>query len=533
MPDALAVEEVEEAEPPTLAAGPRALRDEPGEAPATTIASSADALQVDELVRSRRLGLTGLSLAIAAAVALPLLGGDPYARAVLIVSLSALAAANLFLLWVAREQRRWTRGRVTLVWVVGIAATLGITYFFGLLSGALIGPMMALYFIGLGQSRAIALLSFGLFGGGHALLLGLTLGGVLVERGLVRAGDLPVAVQLGSEALILGVLLSGYLLARASRRTTAETIVELERAVRAIAQREALLQEARQDFERALRLGGVGRYTDEVVGSFRLGVVIGRGAVGEVYEALAIGSGAPAAVKLLHLDAVTRPGQVERFRREAQIASTLRSPHVVRVLEVGQGPVGLPYLAMERLTGTDLSGTLRERGRLGLAEVVALVAQLAAGLDEAARAGIVHRDLKPQNVFRVEGAPPTWKILDFGVSKLAGHGGTLTQGHVVGTPQYMAPEQAAGAEIDHRADVYGLAALAYRCLTGRPPFFGPDIPSLLYQVVHTMPTRPGALVELPAEVDAVLLRGLAKRPADRHPSAGALAAALAGAATPG
>src|SRR5688572_14487396 len=182
---------------------------------------------------------------------------------------------------------------------------------------------------------------------------------------------------------------------------------------------------------------------------------------------------------------------------------------------------------MERLTGVDLAGHLRERGRLDLDETIEMARQLAAGLEAARKAGIVHRDLKPQNVFRIDGPVPTWKILDFGVSKLVGHGGTLTQGHVIGTPQYMAPEQARGEEVDHRADVYALAAIVYRCLTGRPPFGGAGVPQILYAVVHTLPPRPSSLAELPPGADDVLARGLAKRPGDRFADATAFAAALA------
>ena len=152
-----------------------------------------------------------------------------------------------------------------------------------------------------------------------------------------------------------------------------------------------------------------------------------------------------------------------------------------------------------------------------------------AGLSVAAAKGIVHRDIKPQNLFLAEGgngAPPTWKVLDFGVSKLADHGGTLTRGHVVGTPGYMAPEQARGQQVDHRADIYALAAIAYRALTGHPPFTGKDVPSTLYDVVYKMPRRPSALVDLPEEVDAVLAIGMAKRPEDRFADGAALADAL-------
>ena len=124
----------------------------------------------------------------------------------------------------------------------------------------------------------------------------------------------------------------------------------------------------------------------------------------------------------------------------------------------------------------------------------------------------------------------SWKILDFGVSKLEHNQGTLTQGHVVGTPAYMAPEQARGENVDYRADVYALAAIVYRSVTGHPAFTGKDVPSTLYDVVYKQPTQPSQLAQLPADLDRVLAIGLAKNPAERFQSATEFAQALAAAA---
>src|SRR5262249_31133523 len=156
---------------------------------------------------------------------------------------------------------------------------------------------------------------------------------------------------------------------------------------------------------------------------------------------------------------------VRRFLRELHTAAAIDSPHVVRVIAIGEEP--LPHLVMERLRGRDLSSILREARTLAPAKVVELLEQAGAGVTAAGAVGIIHRDLKPQNVFL---AGTTWKILDFGVSRLADTGDTLTAGHLVGTPAYMAPEQARGARVDHRADLYALAAIAYRCLTGHAPY---------------------------------------------------------------
>jgi serine/threonine-protein kinase len=201
---------------------------------------------------------------------------------------------------------------------------------------------------------------------------------------------------------------------------------------------------------------------------------------------------------------------------------------VVRVLEIGDDTSPVPYLAMERLRGRDLAQVLREQRRLSGEQVIDLVEQVGKGITAAARAGIVHRDLKPQNLFFAEqpGGPPIWKILDFGVSKRLGDGGTLTEGQVVGTPIYMAPEQAQGKEVDARADLYALAAIAYRCLTGHLPFRAKDVPTILYNVVYDMPVRPSALVEVDPDVDDFLLIAMAKEPSARFQIADDMAATL-------
>jgi serine/threonine-protein kinase len=172
---------------------------------------------------------------------------------------------------------------------------------------------------------------------------------------------------------------------------------------------------------------------------------------------------------------------------------------------------------------------LRKKERLTLEETIDLARQVGDGLDVAKRAGIVHRDLKPQNLFFARDG--TWKILDFGISKLADQGGTLTEGVAVGTPQYMAPEQARNGDVGPAADMYGLGAVAYRALTGCQPFKGENVAEVLVSVMVAMPVRPTALAELPRDLDLVLAIALAKDPKDRFESGDALAAALESATT--
>jgi len=266
--------------------------------------------------------------------------------------------------------------------------------------------------------------------------------------------------------------------------------------------------------------------------------VIGRGAMGEVYRGTHEASKLVAAVKVLHPDVAAQPAHVRRFLREAEIVSQVQSPHVVKVLDVGTTEPGrtdrdMPYLAMELLDGHDLAWHLRRKRRLSMRRVVELVDQVAHALTAAVARDVVHRDLKPQNLFftRIHGdaaraGERLWKVLDFGVSKLSSGSGTLTQGAVVGTPGYMAPEQARGGEVGPTADVFALAAIAYRVLTGRPPFSGPDMPKVLFDVCYRQPVKPSGLARIPEDVERVLAIGLAKSAEERFQSARQLADAL-------
>jgi serine/threonine-protein kinase len=233
----------------------------------------------------------------------------------------------------------------------------------------------------------------------------------------------------------------------------------------------------------------------------------------------------PVAIKMLSQASLSNPQHVQRFFRELRTAAQIRSPNVVDVIAVGEQPV--PYLVMERLDGKSLAEILRGRRALAAERVVELVRQVAVGLAAAHAAGVIHRDIKPQNLIAHRNA--TWKIVDFGVARLVEHGDTLTSGQVVGTPSYMAPEQARGAVIDARTDVYALAAVAYRALTGQPPFQSGEVAETLYRVVHSAPRRPSEIANVTGDVDAVLAIGLAKKPEARFASAVDLAAAIAAA----
>jgi serine/threonine-protein kinase len=254
--------------------------------------------------------------------------------------------------------------------------------------------------------------------------------------------------------------------------------------------------------------------------------------MGAVYEAVQLRLNKRVAIKLMASELAANEEALARFRREAEVTSQLGHPHIVNVFDFGVGPSGEPYLAMEYLEGEDLDHRLRRAGRPPLPSVVDIVKQVASALNATHAKGIVHRDLKPGNVFllRLDDEADFVKIVDFGISKVKAAATRLTGASVVmGTPSYMSPEQATGRvdEIDHRTDQWALACIAYEMLSGRTPFAGEDAASLLYQVVHETPAPLAALVPgLPAEVDQVLGRALAKEQADRFPTLTAFARAF-------
>jgi formylglycine-generating enzyme required for sulfatase activity len=239
-------------------------------------------------------------------------------------------------------------------------------------------------------------------------------------------------------------------------------------------------------------------------------------------------TGAQYAVKAMSLAASDLA--VERFRREGQAQAAVDDhPNVLRVRSTGEA-FGCLYLVLDLATGGDLEQRLR-RGPLPAAEAGSLVAQLARGVAHVHRKGILHRDLKPSNVlFDAEGVP---KLVDFGIARLGGEDRLTKTGDVVGTPAYMSPEQVDGRReaIDERTDVYGLGAILYHCLTGRPPFEGGNATAVITKLVTETPPRPRDLDRsIPPALEAVCLRAMARDSGDRYPTAVALAAALEAAA---
>lgn len=267
-------------------------------------------------------------------------------------------------------------------------------------------------------------------------------------------------------------------------------------------------------------------------GRFRVLSPLGAGGMGEVYLAEQVSLGRKVALKVLRADLVLQPGMSERFQREAKLLSSVDHPSVVRVIDFGQSPEAT-CLVMELVEGETLQSALRD-GPLPVERALPLLLQLAEGLAAIHDRGIVHRDLKPENVVLTRGTRGEQaRLLDFGIARLAEpeEGAGVTQaGFIIGTPEYLSPEQATGAALDARSDLYSFGVLAFRLLTGGLPFEGPGPRQFLAQHAGTAPRRPEEVAPHLAvypELCALLLRCLEKDPAQRPGSAPALAAELA------
>jgi serine/threonine-protein kinase len=264
-------------------------------------------------------------------------------------------------------------------------------------------------------------------------------------------------------------------------------------------------------------------------GSYEVLRVIGEGGMGRVYEARHTRLHSKRfAVKLLHHELARQPEVVTRFQREAQAASVLTHPNVVGVYDVNTSADGRPYIVAELLQGEELGSYLERLGKLPTVEAVHIVRQVCQALGAAHAHGIVHRDVKPENVF-LAGPNATVKVLDFGISKVAEVSDGLTKtGTVMGTPDYMAPEQARGDRVDARADIYAAGAILYRALTGKKPFEGSDPMAILTCVLTQEPERPSTREpSIPLALELVVQRSMAKLPSERFATMQALEQALA------
>ncbi|MDQ1487269.1 MAG: serine/threonine kinase PknH, partial [Actinomycetota bacterium] len=264
-------------------------------------------------------------------------------------------------------------------------------------------------------------------------------------------------------------------------------------------------------------------------GPYRLLRLLGKGGMGEVYEAEDTVKDRTVALKVLPEGVSHDPVFRKRLQREAHNAGRLQEPHVVPIHDYGEID-GILYVDMRMIVGSDLRKVLKTYGPMAPARAVAIVRQIASALDAAHEAGVMHRDVKPENILinREDFA----YLVDFGIANAAGDEKMTQLGTAVGTYAYMAPERFTNGEVNYRADVYALACVLHECLTGSQPFTGDSVSVLI--TAHMMQPVPKPSTErpgIPAGLDEVVARGMAKNPDDRYSSAGDLATAATDALT--
>ena len=285
----------------------------------------------------------------------------------------------------------------------------------------------------------------------------------------------------------------------------------------------AAFSEMAMYFDPAQAAGELGR-----LGAYRVLRLIGRGGMGVVYEAEDTTLGRKAALKNLQPSVAQNPAERERFLREARLTASLRDPRVAAIYHVGEA-CGLPYLAMELLQGESLDARLSRDRRLPIKLAKAIAGQIAQGLAAAHAAGLMHRDIKPANIWLERKAdnrqahlsnpaavsPPATlrvKILDFGLARPVSDVGLTQSGTILGTPLYMAPEQARGETVDQRADLFSLGAVLYRSVTGQTPFQGKTPLAVFKSLDADQPPHPCTLnAEIPRPLGDLIVRLLAVR----------------------
>jgi serine/threonine-protein kinase len=273
----------------------------------------------------------------------------------------------------------------------------------------------------------------------------------------------------------------------------------------------------------------------QFAGKYKITKKLGEGGMGSVYQAVQNPIDRMVAIKVLLGKLAQDEVAVKRFEQEARAVSKMQHPNTVTIFDYGTTDDDRLYIVMEFLRGKTLSDALRaSAGGIEERRTIHIIRQVCASLGDAHAAGIIHRDLKPDNIFLTEmGGSKEWvKVLDFGVAKMADAEGasTLTQtGMIFGTPKYMSPEQAEGKPIDYRADIYAIGVVMYELLTGRPPFLADTPVALLLKHITEQPRpfrvlRPDIAVS--PEIEAIVMKALAKAPDDRYPSVEQLSADL-------
>jgi eukaryotic-like serine/threonine-protein kinase len=269
----------------------------------------------------------------------------------------------------------------------------------------------------------------------------------------------------------------------------------------------------------------------EIIGQYIILQKLGEGGMGSVYLADQRSVGRRAVVKVMHPELTRDPSVAQRFAIEAKAASLLNHPHIITIYNYGAMEDGTLFLAMEHCAGCSLDGVL-SRSALDSSRAALIGAQICDALAEAHRHGIVHRDLKPSNIMLVEvGRQRDFvKVLDFGIAKVEGTRMTRT-GNIIGTPQYMSPEQLRGESLDGRSDLYSLGVLLYEMITGKMVFEAENTAGFMHKHLSEAPVPPRTRVpqlQISNGLEAVIMRALAKEPADRFHDADEMGRALEG-----
>ncbi|HEU0030430.1 MAG TPA: serine/threonine-protein kinase [Kofleriaceae bacterium] len=423
--------------------------------------------------------------------------------------------------WSARALRRLTLCCA----ILEALAVVGASWVYGSVNSPFLG--IELVFISiyrLAFDQRVGLASFLTILLGQWAVVALEQGGVLppqpINPGTVDAVYLMPARALGamiylSFALALTFVVAHWAVARMRHKDVAIRML-----------RDSLYAEA----------GKIGRHSGRTLrDTYLLGPLLGTGGMGEVYSATHLRTRRAVAVKLLHTHLVEDPRVLSRFRREAEITGKLGSDNIVHVIDVDEDD-GQPFLVLELLEGESLAARIKRQGMLPVGEIASIVEPIASALDLAHRAGVVHRDLKPENVFlcpRPDGGT-TVKLLDFGVSKMGGTATAITRDvSVIGTPDYMSPEQAGGDTDDVAAasDLFSLGSVIYTMLTAQRPFVAESVPAVLRKILDEEPLPILDLdPDVPRDVVHVVAIAMAKRPADRYATAAELARDLRAAA---
>lgn len=414
--------------------------------------------------------------------------------------LAALAATSL---WLARDPRhaRWTVvptvvvAHFTVIVWVQVTGTLS-SYF--VVAGALLAGFhraLLSWRLGLVSMATVAAMHVGAFV--------LEEVGVLARAPLFLEGPGPIYATASLRWSVMMSLGSVYFLTWAGLNVLVSTLRDTEGALARAERRLAEVAEGARH----------GRLTGRRLGRWRLLEVIGRGGMGEVYRAIAEPTREEVAIKVMHPHLVEDETMRARFRREADVASRVPASVGPALLEVALAGPGDRFLVMEYLRGEDLAALLRRRGKLPLDEAAALVGAAAAVVGELHARGIVHRDLKPHNLFVVDAAGPSVRLLDFGIARGEADLELTTAAQIIGTPGYIAPEHLAdgAARVGPEADVYALAVIAFQLVTGQRPF-----PAAEHGATPVAPLAPSAVdPALPADLDAVFALALARAPAQR------------------